>query len=189
MPARPAKNLPLGGKLIYGSTKGLSGERAPAGAAAHEQRIFRQYPKAARGDDAALPGVGLVIAFQVVEAVDVVHHEPRRASHARGRDVAEPVEALQARAVSEVKPRHPVERLVVLLGVEKIVGAQTAELFQDFRRADLVLEPIRRVELGEQGGELRVPGIVFPQPRSTGKPFAETGDRREGREGLQAWKL
>ena len=88
-----------------------------------------------------------------------------------------------------MKPRHRVERLVVLLGVEKIVGAQTAELFQDFRGAQLVLEPVRHVELGEQGGELRVPGIAFPQPRTTGKPFAETRDRRESGEGLQARKF
>ena len=88
-----------------------------------------------------------------------------------------------------MKPRHRVQRLVVLLDVEKIVGAQARELFQDFRGARLVLEPVLHVELGEQGGELHVPRIAFPQPCSTRKPFAEARDRREGGEGLQARKL
>src|SRR6266853_1773419 len=189
MPAWPAKDFPREGKLIQGSAKGLGGDRAPGSTAAYEQRVLRQYAEAARGDDAVFPRVGLVVAFDVVEAVNVVHHEPRRAAHARGGDVAEPVEALEARAVAEVEPRHRVERLVVLFGVQKIVGAQAGELFQDFRGTRLVLEPVLHVDLGEQGSELRVPGIAFPQPCSVGEPFAETRDRRERGEGLQARKL
>src|SRR4051795_8472721 len=63
-----------------------------------------------RGDDDALLGVGLVVLLDRVEVVEVVHHQALRLRKPLRRQVAQRVDALQARAVAEMEPRDGVDR-------------------------------------------------------------------------------
>src|SRR5664280_2259848 len=56
-------------------------------------------------------GEGLVVAFDRIEVVQIVDHEPGTLREAGRRYVSEPVEPFQPRPVSEVKPGHRVQRL------------------------------------------------------------------------------
>ena len=90
--------------------------------AARGERLPRQHLEAPRGDDVPVARIDLVVALDVVEAVDVVHHQARRAAHPHLRDVAEPVQPFHARAVAEVEARHRIERIATLLRVHQVVA-------------------------------------------------------------------
>ena len=92
-----------------------------------------------------LAGVGFVTALDVAEAVDVVDHHPCGAKQTRGRSIAEPVDALQACAVAEMKALHGVERLVSVLAVEKVVRTQLRQLALQILRGAIPV-PVRRFE-------------------------------------------
>jgi len=53
--------------------------------------------------------VFLVVALDVVQVVDVIHHHSERLREALGRGVRAPVDALQPRAVAQVETRHGIE--------------------------------------------------------------------------------
>ena len=135
-----------------------------------------------------LAEVALVVALDLGEPVDVVHHQARGARHALLGGVAHPVQALERRAVAQMKARHRVERLEALLGVEQVVRAkahqQALQSFGHFAKMPGgILEPRQQREpllaLGADGDAHAV--LV--------EPAAEAGDRRQRREAAQVREL
>ena len=55
-------------------------------------------------------GVGFVVLLDVVEVVEIVHHQPERLLEAGVGEIAARIEALQPRAVPQVEPRDRIER-------------------------------------------------------------------------------
>ena len=148
-----------------------------------EQRFSREDGKAPGSDDPAVLGVALVVAFDLVQAVHVVHHQASRPAHAAQRGVAQPVQTLQAGAVAEMETRDRIERVAALLRVQQVMGAQPDQVALRLGPGALVLQPAGRVDPREQLGELGVLDRLF------GQPSAKSGYRRQRREGLQTRKF
>src|SRR3954469_4332823 len=55
-------------------------------------------------------GEGLVVLLDLLEGIEVVHHQPLRLLQALGRDIAEEVQALEASPVAEMEPGDRIER-------------------------------------------------------------------------------
>ena len=68
--------------------------------------------------DAVLIGVGVVVLFEVGEAVHVVHRQTVRSVQPRGGRVAHPIETLQPRAVGEMKARDRILRADARMSVD-----------------------------------------------------------------------
>src|SRR6266702_3341211 len=108
----PARREQSGGGGLRGS-----------GLAARDQGIAREHLEAARCDDPAISRVRFVVSLEIVETVDVVHHQPGRAAHSDFRGVPEPVQLLEASAVPEMKARYRIQGLRALFRVKQVVRA------------------------------------------------------------------
>lgn len=85
---------------------------------------LQQSPNRRRSHHFALAAIGFVIGFNVVELVQIVHHQPRRLAQTLGRSVGQPVDPLDPRAVGKVKIGDPVIRGSALtLFPDQITGA------------------------------------------------------------------
>jgi len=100
--------------------------------------------------------VDFVVGLDIVELIQIIDHQPGGLPQAVFGDVGEPVEALQPRAVAEMKARDAVRRFAVRPGMDEIVGAQRHERFLQ-----------ARIGIG-----LRVPFRLFPGARSPAQRHA-----------------
>ena len=72
-------------------------------------------------------GKGFVVLLDVVEVVEIVHHQPVRLPEAVLGHVGEPVDPLEPRAVAEMETRDRIDRRAVArLGVEEIKAPRRA---------------------------------------------------------------
>src|SRR6266850_3283549 len=94
-----------------------------------ERRLARQPLDHRGGRDEMIAEIALMVLLDLGQPVDVVRHHAGRARHALLGGVAHPVQPLERRPVAQVKARHGIERLALLLGVEKVVGAQALQRF------------------------------------------------------------
>src|SRR5581483_990789 len=96
----------LAGPELCGRAQARQGQLQETAALAPAALRFEEGVHLARGGYRALVLVGLVVPFDVLELVAIVAHEPVRLAQALGRDVALPVDAIEARAVAEVEAGH-----------------------------------------------------------------------------------
>ena len=91
---------------VYGKSTAISSPRsAPARAAAFHQALH-----VGDATDGAALRIGLVVLLDLVEIVEVVHHQPVRLLDGALGGVGEPVDALEPRAVAEMEARHRIDR-------------------------------------------------------------------------------
>src|SRR5262245_61017738 len=64
----------------------------------------------ARGDDLAIIGVGLVVLFDVIETIEIVHHDAGGFAQALWREIAEPIDPFQPRAIAEMEARDRIDQ-------------------------------------------------------------------------------
>jgi hypothetical protein len=138
---------------------------------------------------ASLSCVGLVVSLEIGQTVDVVHRHPGRAADAGRRGVAQPVDPFEPRAVGQMKARHGIRRFNPVLHPKQVVRAERNELPLQFLGSRAVLEPIRRVELGQQACELNRRSRAFPEVGHAGQPRPESWNRRQGGKGPQPGHL
>src|SRR3954468_2770013 len=145
-------------------------------------------------DHAVFPEVALVVAFHVREPIGVVNHESRGTAHSLRGSVAHPVDALEYRAVTQVKTRNAVERLAplpsggALLRMKQVARAKPHE--QALQRiGNSALVPCRIGKAAEQGQSLDPFGAGGEARAVLFQPAAETRHRRQRGEVAQVREL
>src|SRR5215510_4171388 len=63
-----------------------------------------------RGDDGAPFRIGFVVLLDIVEGVEVVHHQAVRLRYGPARGVSQPVDALKSSAIAQMEPRDRIDR-------------------------------------------------------------------------------
>jgi transposase InsO family protein len=163
---------------------------APASARAHQLRgRARQLADRVRGHHRAGLRIRLVVALDVAEVVAVIHHQPVRLRDAAWRQVARPVEPLEARAVAEMKTRDGIERRPRLAARMQEVGRRRPQHgVAQVRDRIFVLPPLRHVKAGECRAVLvRQPAVAIGT--LVGEPGCEARDRRQRHERRQFRQL
>ena len=122
--------------------------------------------------------VGLVIALDVLEIVEVVHHQAVRLPHCPFRNIGQEIEPFEASAVAEMKPGDRVDRRAGGRASMQIVPRRRAEeRFANALSGRRIAPPIRLIERGKRG-------TIFPAERRCGRgtfalePFGEFRRRR-----------
>ena len=154
-----------------------------------ERALAGKSAQFARSRDLLLADVHFVVLLDFIEPVEVVHHHPGRLMQAAARRVREPVQALDARAVAEVKARNGVRGLAILLCVQQVVRGVRLKCFANVLGLLAAMQPIGLVEVREQLDFRRMFGRFPRLLECVLQPRAETGNRRERGEGLDAREL
>ena len=163
--------------------------KRPASAACPLRLESQQRMHLARGGDHPLVLVGLVVLLDVLELVAVVAHQAVRLAQALRRDVALPVDALEARAVAEMEARHRIDGVAVHgLGVEEIVRREPQQ-----QRAQRLgrggVDPRRVLQHGEPRRARQATSRLGAVARAQAlEPVGELRDRRERHEGPAGWR-
>ena len=139
------------------------------------------------GNDGVLLGIGLVVLLDVLEVVEVVHHQPVRLPQRPLGGIGGEIQPLEPRAVAQVETRNQIERRAAARARTQVIPRRRAEqrLAHVFG-GDLIAPPIRPVERLEQGA------VLFGKhERSLARalalePFGKVRRRRQGDEGRQA---
>ena len=150
-------------------------------------RHRRELAHGGGGGDLAAIGVGFVVLLDVIEVIEIVHHQPERLLEAGVGEVAARIEALQPRAVPEVKARDRIERAAR--------GRARVEIIMRGERRNRSGDRLGRARLRGPAGMIgqieRSPGLGGERLRSRVGAFArepggEAGRGRQRDEVLQS---
>src|SRR3954471_13851077 len=109
----------------------------------------------AGGNDGVLLSIGLVVLLDVLEVVEVVHHQTVRLPQRPLGGIGGEIQPLQPRAVAEMEARNRIERCAARRARTQVVPRRrTQQRLAHVFGGDLIVPPFRPVERLEQGAVL-----------------------------------
>src|SRR5579872_2891960 len=149
-----------------------------------------QFPDRRGSDDLAFVGEGLVVLFNVIEIVKVVHHDSIGLLKARGGQIAERIDPFEPRAIAEMKPRDRIDDAAIgATGVDEIIGGKRRQHTIQSVDGGGLGRPVWMFEKTQRASALgREKARVFLLALSI-EPLRKAGNRRKRDEALQARQL